>query len=911
MSVRRPRPRRPDGRPPPSAPEPPRLLRALLEALLPPGIRTDAVLGDLHEEFARRVEAHPLAARVRYGLDGAGVALRYAWVGRGRANLGDAMDGMWMNVRYAVRRLLRSPLFTLVAILSLALGIGANTAIFSVVNAVVLRDLPYTDPSTLVDVYQSMQGFSHSPLSYPDEQDVARDAAGVFSAVGGSQLALLPAATDDGVEMLPAEGVTGTYFPMTGVRPAVGRLLGAQDDVAKGAHPVVVLGWGYWQRRYGGDPGVVGRTIRLAGQEYTIVGVVQKEYTGQIRGIGPEVYFPILMYEALQQGQGVLDGRGNHGFFTKARLAPGVTLEQARAALAGLTASYKERYPDAWGVIERFALVPTADVIMNPMIDRVLVPAIATVMAVVGLVLLIACANLASFLLARAADRRREIAVRMALGARRRSLVVQLLTETTLLSLLGGAAGVLLAGWSLRALMAADLPLPFPITLDLSVDARVLAFTAGVSLAAGVLFGLAPALQSTKQDVSTTLRDESAGGGRARGTSLRNTLVVAQVAVCVVLLTSAGLFLRSLEASTRVDPGFGHDPAGILTIGLSEDRYSDEALRAFLAELEGRVAALPGVRAVGLTGNLHLNTLSTSFARVNVDGVEPPAGQPYHQVDYATIDEGFLDAVGIPLLVGRDFAPTDEPDGDEVVIVNEAFARRFFPDASGGGLGNALGKVVHLSASDARVVGVVATAKIRQLGEEPRPFLYRNQRQKPARGVTLVARSSADADRVARDMLRTVRAMDPEVLVAQTTTMERHLAIMLLPRRLGALVVAGFAFLALALASIGLYGLVSYAVARRAREVGIRLSLGADARAVVWMLAGGGMRLVALGGVIGLAASAALAQLLSRLLFGVPALDPVTFAGVPLVLGFVALLAAWIPARRASRVDPAEALRAE
>jgi predicted permease len=756
-----------------------------------------------------------------------------------------------------------------------------------------------------------MEGFSHGPLSYPDEQDLARDATGVFSAVGGAQLALLPAEGDGGVEMLAAEGVTGSYFPMTGVRPAVGRLLGEHDDVARGAHPVVVLGWGFWQRRYAGDPAVVGRAIRLAGQEYTIVGVVEREYTGQIRGVAPDIYFPILMYEALEQGEGVLDGRDNHGFFTKARLARGVTLEQAGAALAALATSYEERYPDEWDVIDHFALVPTEDVIMNPMIDRVLVPAIAMVMAVVGLVLLIACANLASFLLARAADRRREIAMRMALGARRRSLVLQLLTETILLSMIGGAAGVLLARWSLRALTTADLPLPFPITLDLAVDGRVLAFTAAVSLAAGILFGLAPALQGTRQDVSSTLRDESAGGGRARGTVLRNTLVAAQVAVCVVLLTTAGLFLRSLDASRKVDPGFGHEPAGILTVGLPQTRYTDEELRVFLDELEARIAALPGVRSVGYTGNMHLNTLNTSFARVGVDGVEPPEGQPYHQVDNATIAEGFLDAVGIPLLEGRDFARTDVPGGDEVVIVNEAFVRRFFPDAARGDLRRALGRVVHLADTDARVVGVVATAKIRQLGEEPRPFLYRNHHQTPSRTVTLVARTSGGADRTARDMLRAARALDRDALVTESTTMERHLSIMLLPRRLGALLVAGFAFLALVLASIGLYGVVSYAVARRVREVGIRLSLGADARSVVWMLASDGMRLVAIGAAVGMAVSAVLAQLLSRLLFGLPALDPVTFAGVPILLGCVALLAAWIPARRASRVHPADALRTD
>ena len=890
--------------------EPPRFARALLERLLAAGPHRDALLGDLHEEFLKHASHRPVVARLRYCFDAAGIAWRYGSSRstrriRERMKRGDWMDDLWMNLRYAMRRLARSPLFTAVAVLSLALGIGANTAIFSIVNAVVLRDLPYEDPESLVDVYVSMQGFSHGPLSFPDEQDLRRDARDVFADVAGSAFSLVQADVDGGAEMLPAEGVTGNYFAMTGVRPAAGRLFTDEDHVAKGAHPVVVLGHGFWQRRYGGDPAVVGREIRLAGRPYTIVGVVERAYAGQLRGLAPDLFFPILMYEDLQQGAGVLDGRGNHGFFTKARLAPGVTLERAEQALARIAATYEERYPESWGPIDGFRLVPTAEVIMNPMIDRVLLPAIAMVMVVVGLVLLIACANLASFLLARAADRRKEIALRLALGARRGSLIAQLLTETTLLALIGGAAGLVLANVALDALLAADLPLPFPITLDLAPDRVVLAFTLLVSLAAGVFFGLAPALQSTTPDVSSTLRDESAGGGRSRGASIRNALVVAQVGVCVVLLTTAGLFLRSLMASSSIDPGFGSEPAALLSVGIPEDRYEDEEARLFLEEYVQRVAALPGVRAVGVTGNLHLNPLNTSLARVNVEGVEPPPGQDFHQVDTAPVDEGFLDAAGIALLEGRGFDATDVADGESVVLVNEAFQRRFFPDES------AVGRTVRVRDTDARVVGVVATARIRQIGEEPRPFLYANLRQSFARFVTVVARTAGDAGPTGPAMLEAARAMDPAVLVIEATTMERHLSLQLLPRRLGASIVAGFAALALLLASIGLYGLVSYAVARRAREVGIRLSLGAEASRVVWMLAGGGMRLVAVGGALGLVASAALAQLLSRLLYGVPPVDPVTFTTVPLVLGGVALLAAWIPARRASRVDPSEALRSE
>lgn len=869
------------------------------------------MLGDLHEEFARRARTQLTGARVRYVLDALGIAVRYFWVRRDWIIGRDAMDRMWTTVRYAGRRLLKSPFFTAVAVASLALGIGANTAIFSVVNAVALRDLPFEDPASLVDVYISAPGFSHAPLSYLDEQDLQRDATEVFADVACSGLTLVPTDVEGGVEMVPAEGVTGNYFPMTGVRAVVGRLFTNEEQVALGAHRVVVLGYGYWQRRYAGDPNVVGRDIRLAGRAYMVIGVVQPQYTGQVRGFAPDLYFPILQYEDLQQGTGVLDRRGNHGLFTKARLAPGVTLARAEAVLTQLAADYKERYPGDWGPIEGFALVPTADVVVNPMIDRVLVRALAVVMVVVGLVLLIACANLASFLLARATDRRKEIAVRLALGARRRALVGQLLTETTLLALLGGVAGIVLAAWSLRALSSVDVQIGFPITLDLSMDGSVLVFTLLVSLAAGVLFGLAPALQSTRPDIVSTLRDESAGGGRAKGTVLRNALVVVQVGVCVVLLTSAGLFLRSLAASSRVDPGFGYDPAAVVTFAPPEDRYDEDEARLYLERLEQQVATFPGVASVGLTGNLHLNPLSYTSARVNVDGVEPPPGQEHHQVDYTRVDAGFFDAAGIRFLAGRNFAATDEPDAEEVVVVNEAFARRFLgaASASPGDLQRALGQPIHLQDGDARVVGVVATVNIRQIGEEPRPFLYGNQRQTFTRFVTLVASTSGDAGGLSLEVMRAARAMDPDVMIAETSTMERHLAAMLLARRLGAGVVAGFAALALVLASIGLYGLVSYAVARRAHEVGIRLSLGADAGQVVRMLAGDGMRLVAIGGVAGLLISALLAQLLSRLLYGVPALDPITFLGVPLVLGAVALVATWIPARRASRMDPCEVLR--
>jgi len=900
------------------AARPPRMATRLMEAVLPPTDRGASIVGDLHEEYLKRAERGVMRACIWYVREALGVTVRYARQSRQherrRGRIGVETRGNWegfvdtlvMNVRYSVRRLMKSPMFTLVAIVSLGLGIGANTAMFSVVNAVIIRDLPFEDPETLVDVYEAMEGFSHGTLSYPDYLDLIDGSGDVFSDVAGTQLALLQIDVDEGVEMLPGEAVTGNYFSLLGVHAAVGRLISAEDHVARGAHTVVVLGHSYWMNRYGGDPGVVGSELRLSGRPYTIIGVAPKEYSGSLRGIEPAAFVPIMMYDELQgAGGNTLEARGNQSFFAKARLLPGATIAQAEAVADRVSMSLREEYPEDWQQSKAFVLVPTAEVIMNPMIDRFLVPAAGMIMAVVAMVLLIACANLASFLLARAADRRKEIAVRLAMGARRRTLVGQLLTETVILAGLGGAVGVVLAVQSLNALQAADLPLPLPITLDLTLDRVVLGFSILVSVGAGLLFGLAPALQSTNPDIAPTLRDESAGGGRARGGVLRNLLVVGQVAVSVVLLVGAGLFLRSLEASRSIDAGFGTDPTGILEVTIPADRYSDEEGILYLASLTDVIGRLPRVESVGLIDNLPLSQLNTQFVSVKVDGVEAPAGSDAHRVDIGRIDDGFLDAAGISVVAGRGFNASDQADTELVALVNEEFTRKFF------GGGDAIGRTVMLKGDEAQVIGVTSDFKVRQLGETPRPYVYQSHRQSPTNFVTLISRTGGDPERLALEMMAAARGLDPEIIVIKTWTMRRHLSVVLLARELGALVVGGFALLALLLASIGLYGVVCYAVSRRAKEVGIRLSLGADAGSVTRMLTRSGMKLVAIGGVLGLSLSAAMAQLLSRLLYGVPALDPVTFMAVPVLLGLVALLASWIPARRVTRLDPVSALRAE
>jgi len=814
---------------------------------------------------------------------------------------------LWRDFVYSVRRMLQSPGFTATAIISLAIGIGANTAVFSLVNAILLQKPSLSNPETLVDFYMSSQDFQYNIFSHPDYEDVRDATMDVFSDISATRLSLVQADRDGAIEMLPVEMVTGHYFSMIGSNPRLGRTLLPEDDIARGAHPVAVLGHSHWVRAFGADMDIVGKQVRLSGRLYTIVGVAPEDYTGRLRGLVPAFFLPMLMLNEVQAStEDALSSRGNQSQFVRARLKPGVTVQQAEVSVAAVAADLKREQPDFWNPDYQIDLIPTEDVILYPPFDRFVRAAAWLLTIVTGLVLLIACANLAGFLLARATDRRREIAVRLALGATRRMLVGQLLTETTLLGLLGGIGGLILGVSLLRVLLAADLPLPIPVDLDLSLDATVLGYSLLVSLAAGVLFGLAPALQATRPDVASTLRGETAGGGRSGRLTLRNTLVTAQVAISFMLLVGAGLFLRSFVATQATDPGFGQEPAAILTMAVPANRYSEEEGRVFVRTLFERFGQVPGVRAVGLISNLHLNTLSTQSVRVTVDGMEPPPGQDGFDFDRAEVDAGFFEAAGIRILQGRNFNSLDRTDAPPVTIVSTALAQRFWPgeDPTGKMLRRPRG-------DDLRVVGVASDAKVRSLGETPRPFLYIPYSQTYTEFFTVVAKTSLDAESTALQLLAVARELDNEAWVWEAKSMERHLGIVLLPARLSAMMLSAFAGLALLLASVGLYGIVSYAVAQRTHEMGIRMSLGADTGSVIRMLTGSGLKLVAIGGVIGLALALLVTRALSQMLFGIGAFDPVTFVAVPTLLGGVALLAAYIPARRASRINPVSALRTE
>jgi predicted permease len=819
------------------------------------------------------------------------------------------MHSIVQDIRFALRMLRKNPAFTAVALISLAVGIGANTAIFSVVNAVLFRDTPVRAPETLVNIYRDQgEGWLYW-MNYPDYLELKRQSSAVLSELEGYQNVITQRDVADGVDVLMGEMVTGGYFNMLGVGAHIGRPLLPEDHVAPGAHPVIVLGYEYWGRAFGSDPAAVGTSLRLAGRDYTIVGVAPPDFAGSVRGFKPDFFAPIMMWGQLMPlEENPTASRGSNSFSPVGRLAPGATLPELRASLARVSEYLQESFPGVWQVGDSLVAVPAQEVVLNPGVDRMVRAVNFLALGSVALVLLIACANVASLLLARAVDRRREVAVRLAIGARRRRLVRQLLTESALLGLLGGAGGLFLAPWVLQLAESATQSFMIPVGLDLSIDWTVLAFTAAVSLATGAAVGLVPALHATRADVAPILKSEGAQSGRTRTVALSRALVAGQMAVSAILLVFAGLFIRSFGANRLVDPGFGYEPTAFLSFMVPASRYSDEEGLQLVTSFVDRARALPGVTRAGTISNPHLNTLNRMIIDVTVDGVAPPPGRSAHSVDFTSVDADFFAAAGIPLLEGRNFREEDRAGGTPVAIINEAMAQRFWPGES------PLGRTTHIDVpgfADPIVIGVARTAKIRSLEENPRPFIYLPYAQEFNSWVTVLATTRGDPAATTRELHRLLRMTYPDVIVTRSTTLAEHIGIMHVARRLSALLSSALAGLALFLAAVGLWGVVSFAVALRTREMGIRMALGSEPRGVVALMLRGGMRLVLIGGAVGLAAALLVSRGLSRFLFGVSALDALTFGAGVIVLLLTGALAAYVPARRASRADPVTALRAE
>jgi len=813
------------------------------------------------------------------------------------------MGTFLQDLRYGSRMLLKRPGLSSIAIITLALGIGANTAIFSLVNTVLLRPLPIDRPEQLVSLNSdSPSGNSVPTLSYPNYRDF-RDRNDVLAGLLCYRFSPISLSNNGVNERMWAYLVSGNYFDVLGVKPALGRFFTQQDDKAPGAHPVAVITYNCWKNRFAGDTDVIGRNVIVNGRSYSIIGVAGEGFHGSEISYMPEMWFPMMMLGQIEPGSDYLEDRDSANLFVQGRLNPGVTTQQAETELKTIAAELAREYPNE---NENKTIMLSPPGLFGAFLRGPIVGFAGVLMAVVGLVLLLACTNLANLLLARATERRREIAIRLAIGAGRGRLIRQLLTESVLLGGCGGVLGLGLAYWVVDAMMAFKPPMDIPLSTELHIDYRVLLFTAAVSLLTGVLFGLLPALQATNPDLVPALKDETSIGGYRRSW-LRNGLVVFQVSLSLLLLICAGLVLRGLQRAQFLSPGFVAEHAIEMSFDLNLQGYDGARSKQFKRNLLERVRGLPGVQYAGLSNFVPLS-LNINNNNVFVEGAPQERGANIPSTMTSAASPGFVPALGADLLEGRDFTDEDGDTRPRAAVVNETFARRFWPGQS------ALGKRFSLQGATGpwiEVVGVMRDGKYFSLSEDPSPFIYVNLRPTDGSYLTLMVRTSSEPQAVIGALRNEFHQLDSNLPVYSVRTMTEHMALPLLPARVAATLLGSFGVLALILAAIGIFGVMSYAVSQRTREIGIRMALGADAGRILSLVIGQGLKLILFGLGIGLVAAFAGTRLMSSLLYGVSATDSITFAVIALLLTGVALLACYLPARRATKVDPMIALRCE
>ena len=815
----------------------------------------------------------------------------------GESRRSNLLADFLQDLRYATRMLRKNPGFTAVAVVALALGIGANTAIFSVVNTVLLRPLPYKDPEQLVMVWEDASRYGY-PRDTPAAANYVdwRDQNSVFSgmaAIADSNFNLTGAGEP---ERLKGRRVSVSMFPLLGVEPQLGRVFTAAED-QPGSHRVVLLSHRLWQRRFGADPAIAGKTLTLSDETYTVVGVMPARF--EFPEKDDELWVPIA-FSAQEAAN-----RNRHYLQVIARLKPGVTLAQAQSEMTTIGARLQQQYP------ESNAELGVATTSLHEHLVGDIKPALLILLGAVGLVLLIACANVANLLLARAAIRQKEIALRVALGARRWRLLRQFLTESVLLATLGGILGLAIAYGGLL-LLGSFIPENISQARTISLDLKVLGFTLLVSLLTGLIFGLAPAIQALRMNQSETLKEGGRDSVTGRsGKRLRGLLVTAEVAVSLVLLIAAGLLINSFLRLRNIDPGFKVDHLLTMKIELPEPKYEEFARRsAFYTDLVQRVQSLPGVQSAAVTTNLPLYRQGNSIG-VRIEGrPDPPPGQELIVVT-RIISPGYFDTMSIPLLAGRRFNDQDTDTSPNVVVISETMARRFWPGENPIGRRIAGGRV-RSDADWIQIVGIVKDVRQFELNAEPRPQMYMSYRQAGFFAPEdLVVKTDVEPASMAAAVRKAVWEIDKDQPVSNIKTMEEILAESIARQRFSMLLLGVFAGVALLLAAVGIYGVMSYSVAQRTHEIGIRMALGAQTGAVLKLAVGYGLKLVVAGVLIGLVAAFALTRLMSTLLFGVTPTDPATFALISLLLVGVAAVASYIPARRATKVDPLIALRYE
>jgi len=808
---------------------------------------------------------------------------------------GGYMQNFLQDMRFGLRMLLKNPGFAVVAVIALSLGIGANTAIFSVVNGVLLRPLPYPQPEQLTMVWldNRRQGIREDVTSYPNFLDW-RNQNKTFQEMAAVRNVNTSLTGVGEPEELRGASVSANFFQLMGVAPAYGRGFTAEEE-QPGKDNIVVLSYGLWQRRFGGDPAILNKTISLGGEQHTVVGIMPPgfEFPSKV-----EIWGPLAPNERTRAA------RGSFWLPVVGRLKPGVTRQQAQADMDVIAKQLEQQYPNlnaGYGV----NVVPLHEQTVGKIRTALLV-----LLGAVAFVLLIACANVANLLLSRAAVRQREVAIRSALGAGRWRIVRQMLTESVLLSVIGGGLGLLLAFWGVDVLLKLSPP-NLPRLDNIRLDWRVLAFTLGISLLTGLIFGLVPALQTSKSDVGETLKEGGRSGTGSRQAQLvRNSFIVAEIALTLVLLVGAGLLIRSFWQLQNVNPGFNTDRLLTLQLRLPRTKYPEGTqVASFFQQLQNRLAALPGVQSVSAASGILLPKLANS-SNFTIEGRPPDPREQSQELPFDAAMPGYFQMMGITLLQGRSFTEQDGRDSPNVAVVNETFAKRYFPNNDAVGKRFVFGDGTQ-NPDWITIIGVIRDTKRQGLDAPIRIESWFPHTQLTSRTMDVVIRAAGDPLALTGSIREAIWSLDKDMPIPKMETMEQVFADSIAQQRLNMLLLGLFAVVALILAAVGIYGVMSYAVTQRSHEIGIRVALGAQAGDVLKMILLHGMKLALIGVAIGLAATLILTRLMASLLFGISATDPLTFAAIAVGLTMVALLACFVPARRATRVDPMIALRYE